>query len=179
MKEEREFYFLDECPFVGRRHSGDPHKTALILGDRLGFKCFSDKCDGKSIGGLLRHFGNELEFKPYPYRLFTEREGIEVGGDGEDAEWPAVKLKQVAATPTQPEPLVQEIAFAPAADEFDGMEEPMHAPLVQTLFPLQPDQSAIPITDEALYGWLGDKARTLQAPLGWAYPAMLTVFAAQ
>jgi hypothetical protein len=33
--------------------------------------------------------------------------------------------------------------------------------------------------ESAMYGWLGKKARELQTPLGFAYPAMLTVFAAR
>ena len=31
---------------------------------------------------------------------------------------------------------------------------------------------------EAMYGWLGEKAKTLQMPLGWAYSSLLTIFCA-
>jgi hypothetical protein len=31
---------------------------------------------------------------------------------------------------------------------------------------------------EAMYGYLGQKAKTTQMPLGWAYPSLLTVYCA-
>lgn len=52
------YFALSECPFVGRPHHDQTSghgKTALILSPRtFGFKCFSDDCEGKGIGDLLK-----------------------------------------------------------------------------------------------------------------------------
>jgi hypothetical protein len=52
------YFALDVCPIVGRAHNGmfpsDRGKTALILGpDALGFKCFADKCSGKTLSDVI------------------------------------------------------------------------------------------------------------------------------
>jgi hypothetical protein len=39
------YFALSECPMAGKKHSGDQAKSCLIVGDTLGFKCFSDDCD--------------------------------------------------------------------------------------------------------------------------------------
>ncbi len=53
------FYALDECPMAGHRHRGSPGKTCFIVGDSLGFECFSDDCEGLAIGDVLRKFREE------------------------------------------------------------------------------------------------------------------------
>lgn len=46
----------------------------------------------------------------------------------------------------------------------------------------EPKTSIVPrlyfMSEKCMYGWLGNKARELGTPIGWAYPAMLTAFAA-
>jgi hypothetical protein len=55
-------------------------------------------------------------------------------------------------------------------------------PAEQSLMP-EPEQSTrqklYEMPESCMYGWLGDVARELDTPLGFAYPAALTVFAAQ
>ena len=191
-KEGRLFFYLDSCPFKGTPHSGDPKKSALVLGDVLGFKCFSDECDGKGIGDLLRLLNKEYELYPYP--LFLD---IPVGGEGEDVEWPAAKG---VPTPTEetPEPVllvpvtpVEEsmtITITTVKDKECDWDElatyadplpPLIIPLEPYVSEFQPDLCTIPIPANAMYGWIAEKVLTLDAPLGWAYPAMLTAFAAQ
>jgi hypothetical protein len=47
--------------------------------------------------------------------------------------------------------------------------------------PLQGAQPthALDMPEDCAYGWLGNHARSLDAPFGWAYTSLLTVFAAQ
>jgi hypothetical protein len=43
------YFYLDECPFAGHKHQGGPEKSALILREKtLGFRCFSDDCEGNN-----------------------------------------------------------------------------------------------------------------------------------
>ena len=172
VKNDVEYHYLAECPIAGRRHSGDPRKSALVVSEDgpLGYSCFSDECAGRGIGEVLRTLGGK--YKPYPYPLFAS---VEVGGSGEDAEWDE-PIEEVA----EETPLVQETvtlqpkSFLDEDDILDGDLIPCAAPhYVQ-----QKDKSPIPIPRAALYGWLADVAGSLQAPMGWAYPAVLTVFAA-
>jgi P4 family phage/plasmid primase-like protien len=53
------FYALDECPMAGHRHRGALGKTCFIMGETLGFECFSDDCSGLGIGDVLRKFSEE------------------------------------------------------------------------------------------------------------------------
>lgn len=67
------YFALSECPMAGKKHSGDSAKSCLILGDTLGYQCFSDDCDTYKIGDLLRRLNEEHE----PYAdIFAEDEGI-------------------------------------------------------------------------------------------------------
>ena len=52
-KGTRTYYVLDECPIAGRKHTGDGNKTALVVGDTLGFECWSDDCNDKKLSDLL------------------------------------------------------------------------------------------------------------------------------
>jgi len=53
------FYPVDECPMAGHTHRGAPGKTCLIVGESLGFECFSDDCNEYGIGDVLRKFNEE------------------------------------------------------------------------------------------------------------------------
>ena len=53
------YYALDECPIAGYRHRGTSGKTCFIVGDSLGFECFSDDCSGLGIGDVLRKFNED------------------------------------------------------------------------------------------------------------------------
>jgi hypothetical protein len=66
-----------------------------------------------------------------------------------------------------------------SADEPDA-ESPVPHPSKQepeVQNPVRVKLSQMP--ESCMYGWLGDAARELETPLGFAYPAVLTVFAAQ
>jgi P4 family phage/plasmid primase-like protien len=53
------YYALEECPMAGHRHRGTLGKTCFIIGDSIGFECFSDDCEGLGIGDVLRKFSGE------------------------------------------------------------------------------------------------------------------------
>lgn len=79
-KGSKTYFVLSECPMAGKKHSGDSAKSCLIVGDTLGFQCFSDDCDSYTIGDVLRRLNDEHE----PYTdIFAEDEGVH-GVDVED-----------------------------------------------------------------------------------------------
>jgi hypothetical protein len=54
------YYALGVCPFKGEPHSGDPNKTAIILSPTaVGFRCFSDDCEGKGMRELREHLAQQ------------------------------------------------------------------------------------------------------------------------
>ena len=53
------FYALEPCPMAGHTHRGQLGKTCFIVGDGLGFECFSDDCNEYGIGDVLRKFNEE------------------------------------------------------------------------------------------------------------------------
>jgi hypothetical protein len=59
----------------------------------------------------------------------------------------------------------------PEEDDATDLEEPSAAVEIK---PSVQDELSFP--EECLYGWLGDAARRLNTPPGYAYPAMLAVF---
>jgi hypothetical protein len=68
------YFVLSECPMAGKKHSGDQAKSCLIIGDTLGFRCFSDDCDSYKIGALLRRLNEDHE----PYTdIFVADDSIE------------------------------------------------------------------------------------------------------
>ena len=66
------YYSLDECPMAGHRHRGSLGKTCFIIGDSLGFECFSDDCNEYGIGDVLRKFNEENG--SYEGPLFVEED---------------------------------------------------------------------------------------------------------
>jgi hypothetical protein len=69
--------------------------------------------------------------------------------------------------------------------EAEQMEANVVEPEPPAEQPLKPEpeqstrQKLYEMPESCMYGWLGDMARELDTPLGFAYPAALTVFAAQ
>ncbi len=55
---------------AGKKHSGDKNKSAFILGQTLGYRCFSDDCDRYTIGAVLRKLNETHE--PYPKLIWKD-----------------------------------------------------------------------------------------------------------
>jgi hypothetical protein len=80
-KGRKTYLALSECPMAGKKHSGDQAKSCLIVGDTLGFKCFSDDCDSYTIGDLLRRLNQDHE----PYGNIFDRGTDVISFDVEEA----------------------------------------------------------------------------------------------
>ena len=77
-KQGETYYVLSECPNVERQHSGDANKSCIIIGQTLGFHCFSDECTDFRIGDLLRKLAQEHGRYPHPIYADIEFTGVEV-----------------------------------------------------------------------------------------------------
>jgi hypothetical protein len=51
---DRTIIALEECPFVGRRHSGGDSAFIIQADGAVGYKCFAESCPGEGFGSLLR-----------------------------------------------------------------------------------------------------------------------------
>jgi hypothetical protein len=187
----RTYHILAECPLAGHKHSGDGNKTALIIGDTLGFHCWSDDCDGKTIGDLLRKL-NETHNR-YDGPLFVEQEidwskwAVEEApmpedepvipedvDDDDNPFLPVPKILTKIAVDEKPftiaDPLViNETVIKPAEPE-----QPVVAPVAEE--PARPRRlSEMP--EDCMYGWLGEKTQELDVHIGFGYPAMLAMAA--
>jgi hypothetical protein len=134
-------YVLAECPFAGRRHSGDPNKTAVTLSDTaLGFRCLSDDCTGKGWRELkeLLHDRTgrwprtriydqsvtaeelfEWEVADYYQRMehtITFRDDWRY----DNATWQAIRSGAVAALDLSTDPTEWDLTFADLRDPFYG-----------------------------------------------------------
>lgn len=64
------YYALDACPMAEHTHRGQVGKSCFVVGDSLGFKCFSDDCEGFGIKDVLRKFREDNG--PYGGPLFAQ-----------------------------------------------------------------------------------------------------------
>lgn len=106
------------CPIAGHKHTGSS-ATGFIIGDSFGFHCFSDDCEGGTIGTIFRWL-KEKGFPDYPGPVFKDDGAVEemmtimgveeaTEGDIQDV---AVETKALDdAMAPAPEPVI-----APAAD---------------------------------------------------------------
>jgi hypothetical protein len=173
-KGDRTYHVLDECPMAGHQHTGDRNKTALITGDTLGFKCWSDDCDGKTIGDLMRKLNEQ--YGRYDGPLFAQ----------EEIDWTKWQIEDAGdSEPNDPEPDAVDVEVEASIADEDTFQSQQPIPpkeLVKMLnstgdtapAPVKNPLSSMP--DNCMYGWLGKKALELNMPLGYAYPAMLTVY---
>jgi hypothetical protein len=165
---------LRECIMAGHKHSGS-ESTGFILGGGLGYHCFSSDCAEYTIGDVLRQLREDGYV--YPGKIWDDAEldfaalNVDLGE--------AILEKDDAALAVPTEVVVD----TPKPPKFDDGFDLVEAPVVAEPRPLhqqpvvKPGPLAMP--DTCLYGWLGEKARELQCPMGFAYPAMTAVFAAQ
>jgi hypothetical protein len=84
----------DTCLVAGHKHTGSS-LSGFVIGDTFGYHCFSDDCEGSTIGTIFKILreavdekGNPL-YKPYPYPVFVD-EGLdavaEFAEEAKDAE---------------------------------------------------------------------------------------------
>lgn len=179
------YLYLAECPFKGGTHSGDVKKTALVVGNSLGFKCFSDDCADKGIGDFLKLMSEE--HGRYPGKIWSRSATEEMDFSPDDPT--LVEPDEALPDIVTPDGLTIPQELAPAAlmpvahvaEEFPDIPfTPEYVPKSRPYeTPANVDDSRYPFPKEALYGWLGRKTLELDGPLGWTYPAMLTCWANQ
>jgi hypothetical protein len=137
------------------QHHGDKRKSEFILGDTFGYHCFSDDCDGKGIGDVLRKL-RQLKGEGYPKRIWVEDDGgldIEaVDDDVIEADIPTLSSDNREAKST---------------------EEAITSPPPKSAKAPVPEPNSVDFPQNAMYGRMGELARRMNMPFGLAYPALL------
>jgi len=140
----RRLFVTDACYTCDPPHKHTGSKaTGFVLGDTLGWHCFSDDCVGKGIGDVLRCLNADHE--PYDKPIWVKN--------------PEADVEDVS-------PCDHAVM---TAEQFE-----------QVLGAVETEQQRLPLemSENCMYGRLGDLARKIEVPLGFAYPAMLAVGAA-
>jgi hypothetical protein len=139
------------------QHHGDKRKSEFILGDTFGYHCFSDDCDGKGIGDVLRKL-RQLKGEGYPKRIWVE--------DDDAMEDEAVDDDVIEAEMHPP----QEGTQSSPRVTTGSSQESAKTPAVETAT-TKPNNLEVP--EDAMYGRMGAMARSMAMPLGLAYPALI------
>jgi hypothetical protein len=64
------YKITDICLNTGHKHTGSV-VTGFAVGDTFGYHCFSDDCEGVTIGMIIKKL-TELGYKPYPYPIWDQ-----------------------------------------------------------------------------------------------------------
>jgi hypothetical protein len=65
------YKITDICLNAGHKHTGSV-VTGFAVGDTFGYHCFSDDCEGVTIGMIVKKL-MELGYKPYPYPIWAQQ----------------------------------------------------------------------------------------------------------
>jgi hypothetical protein len=172
------WYIGEVCPGVGRKHEHSTKTGIYFDGSGMGWKCFAQNCpcayheDGTkfTIGDLIGRISEEQG--PYEGVIWPEESVEELIGDfAESAD----------ATDGMPEsePKSDEVPPPPLPPLEPAASSPSESP---TMLPQPQPAAKTPfgsMPEGCLYGYLGEMARRLQCPLGYAYPALLAVYASR
>ncbi|MFZ0800106.1 MAG: bifunctional DNA primase/polymerase [Terriglobales bacterium] len=150
-----------KCPHKGDIHEGmekpGNFKCCLVMGDYgLGFDCKAGSCQDMTFGDLLTCM-YEDGYEDYPYCIYEDEDDNLIH---DDPAWGGIE----------------------DADEVEKLSPEAVAAFLSSpdCEASEPDVRVVEVTDisfppECMYGTLGQIAGTLDAPLGFAYPAMLAV----
>jgi hypothetical protein len=184
---------VEECPGVGRRHTGSTLTAFYWDGSSLGWSCFAQECPlhGKSIGQVIA-FLNAQKGEPYKGVIWENREdelldpkwGIDVLSDDEPQRLvsePVIETSPAVAETPKPDHYTDDI------DELIA-EQKLNGEVAWKAEDFQPKPDSIAITnpekhegldfpgDCAMYGRLAAIAkRNERLQLGWLYPSLLIV----
>jgi hypothetical protein len=81
----------DTCLTAGHKHTGSG-LTGFIIGETFGWHCFSDDCEGTTIGTVFQILRDAVKddgtpkYKPYPRQIFRD-EGLETIREGLEEGW--------------------------------------------------------------------------------------------
>ena len=98
---------------AGHTHRGQLGKTCFIVGDSLGFECFSDDCEGLGIGDVLRKFNEENGRYEGPLFLEPDLSGL----------FPVDDIDDVVEPESEPQPSGIQQPPAAAIEPVSGTEE--------------------------------------------------------
>jgi len=200
------WYPFKECPVAGRRHKGQGTTGCALYfdGNTLGFKCMAAECpsnmDRKPGQGGISFLVSFLSKENGAYEgvIWPEREdqlGAVNADEAEKAIFGDSSCAPAAPAPAKEKTAQEELAELkvkhdarmkaagiPTAEEIDRILEEEKA--AKTAKPAEvaekPKRRGLyRMPESCMYGWLGDFAKTLNAPLDLAYPAVIAAFAGQ
>ena len=145
----KQLFVTDTCYTADppHKHTGSV-ETGFILGDALGWKCFSDECVDKNIGDVLRVLNQDHD--RYPGPIWKKASLTNLGG------WDVEELSPVRDE-KKDEALVAESLSGPETVVVLNSAKLENMP------------------QDAMYGYLGQRAKELQVPIGYGYPSLLAV----
>jgi hypothetical protein len=144
------------------QHHGDRRKSEFILGDTFGYHCFSDDCDGKGIGDVLRKL-RQLKGEGYPKRIWVDDdEEFDVEAVGDDDLADAIEIPTCPSGNHEAQSTKEVITSLP--------QEAAKGLKVEAL---APEPNGLDFPEDAMYGRMGEMARQMWMPLGLAFPALL------
>jgi hypothetical protein len=196
------YYYLRDCPIKGAPHC-NKSKTALTMGDTLGFNCFSANCcqpDGSkhtlaSLRTLLHR-----KYEKFPGGVFASPEPRNRPSFADEAELvtadhpdePMEDVVEKTPVVVNPEAPVATIlapakpAARPFLDDYSDMDPKI--PVKESFdaedfdFDFGPEPPiptfALDMPDDCMFGWLGDQVAALRVPKAWGYASLLTIYAA-
>lgn len=173
---ENDWHITDVCPVAGYRHEHSKATGFYFDGAFLGWHCFAQGCAGAdmTVGQVIRHLNEH--HAPYPKAIWPDRE-IDFGSMNVEILEAGVEEADAISGP-EPETIIS------AADLLVSLESAanklmLDKPVEVVVSKKGRSKRLEPMPESCMYGWLGNKARGLEMPLGYAYPAIMTAFAGQ
>jgi hypothetical protein len=190
--EDGSWYPFRECPVAGRKHKGQGTKGCALYfdGNTLGFKCMAAECpsnmDRKSGQGGASFLVSFLSKERGAYEgvIWPEREDQLGAIDADQAEklMEAIGVEKMPArVESAPARSKDEQAVADAEKivakwESTGQPAAAAPAPAKAEEPKKRHRGLYRMLESCMYGWLGEMARKLDAPLGLAYPALLAIY---
>lgn len=145
------------------------NRTVYRWGNTFGIVCFADQHEGMDIGIVLKNLAI-LKGEPYPGHIWLDDPD---GTFGDFAEYVAPDA----------EPVGDEGTFVAVAEKLETTTAADFAAPMSSV----PEAGAPPLSEvselefpaDCLYGRLGDQAKSLNVPRGYAYPAMLGAYSVE
>ena len=193
--EDGSWYPFRECPVAGRRHRGQGTKGCALYydGGTLGFKCMAAECpsnmDRKPGQGGISFLVSFLSKENGAYEgvIWPERKD-QLGAVSAEQQEKRIEAIGGKALPPGEKPLAQvtidymcknstadAAALAPALKPEEANPVSAEEP-AKDEEPKKKHRGLYRMPETSMYGWLGDMARKLDAPLGLAYPALLAIY---
>ncbi len=150
----------------GHRHTGSTLTGFRFDRGRAEFHCFSDDHCDMTFGQVMKHLNQH--HPPFTGKIWDW--GDDDFSDFADDVTAADAMPEVA----EPEPLQIVVE-----DYTKHVVIPLEPTIQANAMPNSQPVTPLDMPEDCLYGWLGNKARELHAPLGAAYMVVTSIFAAQ